>query len=205
VVVRRCRAASAASVLPTPGTTSLSWYALMVVVRVASKETLLRVSKATRSIRNNWIEGVYLQSSTGRTLDELCDRATADRLALSRQFLKDGDTMMGTSPIPYRSVISRYYYAMYHTMRAVVYYQFGGDDHEQHSTLPGHTPADFPNAAIWQNALKDAREHRNAADYDPYPKTLSYWQAVAGQLSTQAHNLMPIARSYLRSKGSRFV
>lgn len=175
------------------------------MVRIASNERLLRISEAKKSTLVAWAEGTHVESSTGRSLAELCDRATGDRLALAKQFLKDGEAMLRANPPLYRSAISRLYYSMYHAMRAVVYYQHGGDDHEKHSDLPGHTPSDFPNAPIWQNALKDARERRNSADYEPYPKSPRAWSIIATTIAGDANALFSASRAYLRNKGSQFV
>lgn len=175
------------------------------MAQIAPKERLLRISKATKSTIQGWAEGVQIETSTGRPISELTDRASADRLALSRSFLKDGEAMMALTPALYRSAISRFYYSMYHAMRAVSYYRHGGDDHERHSVLPGHTPVDFPNQAIWQNALKNARDYRNAADYDPYPKSSASWGTTAQSLATDAKGLLEESRRYLRLKGSRFA
>ncbi len=46
--------------------------------------------------------------------------------------------MRGRPPMR-RVAVGRYYYAMYHAMRAVVYFRTPGDDHEQHSDLPRWT------------------------------------------------------------------
>jgi hypothetical protein len=94
---------------------------------------------------------------------------------------------------------------MYHTMRAVVFFVERGDDFEEHSKLPGRTPADFPDAATWQNALKDARLSRNAADYDPYPKSDRSYKKAAEDLSERSVELARASRDYLRSRGCAHV
>ncbi len=83
--------------------------------------------------------------------------------------MQHADRLMRARPPMCRVAVGRYYYGMYHAMRAVVYFHVTGDDHEQHSVLPRSMPADFPDADFWKNALKDARLRRNEADYDPYP------------------------------------
>lgn len=175
------------------------------MAQIAKRERLLRISKATRSTLGLWAEGVDIAASTGRSIEELRDRATADRLALSKQLLAEAEAMLRLSPPLNRSAISRLYYSMYHSMRAVVYYQHGGDDHERHSSLPGNTPTDFPNHALWQNALKDAREYRNAADYDPYPKSSQAWSSTAAAVAANARALISVSQAYLRTKGSQFA
>ena len=80
-----------------------------------------------------------------------------------------------------------------------------GDDFEEHQTLPGKSPDDLPDRAMWSNALKDARERRNAADYDPYPKSDGAWRDIATSLRTEARALSVVIRVYLRSKGCRYL
>ncbi|WP_436525601.1 hypothetical protein [Actinoplanes sp. HUAS TT8] len=168
---------------------------------------LLRISKATKSELDFYGEGVHIVTATSRTLQELQHQASADRLALASSFLVAGQRFMrlrGAGP-EYRSAISRFYYAMYHAARAVVYHVFGGDDHESHSKLPTKLPRDFVNAAVWTNDLKDARSRRNAADYDPYPMDNASWQSIANSLSVKAAQFLVVARQYLKRKGCAYV
>lgn len=109
--------------------------------------------------------------------------------------------MISARPPLYRGALSRFYYSMYHSMRAVVYFSHEGDDFQAHSKLPGYTPDDFPEASLWQNALKDARTRRNAADYDAYPKSDKAYRAGALALQVQAIELEKLSREYLKLKG----
>jgi hypothetical protein len=90
---------------------------------------------------------------------------------------------------------------MYHAMRAASYVHHGGDDHQQHSELPQHTPVDFPNAAAWTNRLKVARAKRNEADYEPYPKSGAAWRPHAQAVAADATALLIETRAYLLRKG----
>lgn len=166
---------------------------------------LLRVSKASSRDFRSFGEAVHLTTTTGRTVDELCDQACADRLRLARHFVESGDKLLALRPSQSRSAISRYYYGMYHAMRAVVYFVEKGDDHQDHSALPKKTPHDFANAAAWQNNLKDARGRRNEADYDPYPIRLTPFRSTAVQLQGNAHELLKVARAYLQNKGCKYL
>lgn len=134
--------------------------------RFADPDVLLTVTKARRHLIDAWIGGVRLEERTGKTLDELRERAAADRLSLALDLRRRGDRLVAARPAQYRDAVSRYYYAMYHAMRATVFFVEGGDDHQEHKVLPSKTPADLVDSALWQNALKDARTTRNAADYD---------------------------------------
>ncbi|MEV8420029.1 HEPN domain-containing protein [Streptomyces niveus] len=129
----------------------------------------------------------------------------ADRIALAEDFLTTADRLMRSRPPEFRSAISRYYYSMYHAFRAVAYFNEGGDDKESHSALPGAVPRDFPDSAIWQNELKDARSRRNAADYDPYPILPAAWRDVAKDLQSKTPTLLALAGSYLKKRGCKHL
>lgn len=162
---------------------------------------LLRMSTATNKVLGNFREAINLTTVTGHSINELRDQVCADRLELAGQFLTAGDKLLRARHAEYRSAISRYYYAMYHAMRTVVYFVADGDDHEKHEILPSRTPADFPDSSLWANHLKGARSYRNEADYDPYPADPAEFKVTAKQLRDLAHDLLPLVRSYLRSKG----
>lgn len=169
--------------------------------RSAADERLLRVSKSTKDEINGFKAGVHLEKVSGRTIDDLHAQACADRLKLAQEFADYADRLMRSRPSMRRMAVGRYYYAMYHAMRAVVYFRTPGDDHEQHSDLPRWTPADFPDADFWKNELKDARLRRNEADYDPYPADDAEFSGVANHLKAQARLLVETARAYLHAKG----
>lgn len=175
------------------------------MARFASTKNLLRVSKAKKNDIDRWKEGRSLQTDTGRTLEELYERAVADRLDLAFRFLRVGVRLLKGSKPEYRLAVGRLYYSMYHAMRAAVYFSYGGDDHEEHRTLPAKAPDDLPGGAILSNSLKDARERRNAADYNPYPKSDLAWKANAEVLAADAKRLLQEVRQYLLSKGCRYI
>jgi uncharacterized protein (UPF0332 family) len=172
---------------------------------VSQEQALLRVSKFDKHTIVLLGEGVHLVTSTARTLDDLQHQVCADRLALATELLAAGNKLLRSRPPQYRSAISRYYYCMYHSARAVVYFSHGGDDFEKHSDLPGRVPADFKDSDLWRNALKDARSHRNDADYDPYPANPQSWRAIAVHLSSNAADLLSEAQEYLKRKGCGHV
>ena len=172
---------------------------------VSQEQALLRVSKFDKSTIVLLGEGVHLTTSTSRTIRDLQDQVCADRLALATELLATGDKLLRSRPPQYRSAISRYYYCMYHSARAVVYFSHGGDDFEKHSDLPGRVPTDFKDSTLWRNALKDARSYRNDADYDPYPASPQTWRAIALHLSANASGLLSEAKAYLKRKGCGYV
>lgn len=164
---------------------------------------LIRVGKAGHDLIVHWKEGVSLERDSAASIEELCRRVATARLVLARDQRRDGNAALKRRPPLLRTAVSRFYYSMYHSVRAAAYLFHGGDDHEAHSNLPLHVPDDFPNRSVWQNTLKSAREHRNRADYDPYPQSVRSWLPVAAQLSTECKALYSETRAYLASKGCR--
>ncbi len=166
---------------------------------------LLYISKARNATLDNLQQGTGIVSTTGRTISDLQSQAAADRIDLAEQFLAVADRLVRARPPMFRVAVGRYYYAMYHSMRAVVFYVESGDDHEDHSRLPTKTPQDFIQHAYWQNELKDARLRRNEADYDPYPAQDFDFKAQALHVRKQSHLLIVQARQYLRTKGCVYL
>lgn len=107
----------------------------------------------------------------------------SDRLALAGEHLRHGDVLLAADS--FRAAIGRYYYAMYHGARAVVFGDHEGDDYEQHSELPRHLPPSVKGVALGQQLI-DARLLRNQADYDPYPLADGEWEADARALAVIA-------------------
>jgi uncharacterized protein (UPF0332 family) len=171
----------------------------------APTDRLLRVSKATKSKLEAWREGVSLERDTGRTLSELHHRATADRVNMAIECRRRADRMIKLRPTMYRDAISRHYYAMYHAARALVYYTYGGDDHEAHLKLPQKIPDGMQNSSIWKNTLKNARDLRNRADYEAYPKSDAAWRVEAVDLQTNARDFIDACRAYLIQKGCQYL
>lgn len=175
------------------------------MTRFAPTDVLHRVAKAETKLAASWHEGVHLERRSGRTLHELRDRVTSDRLALAAELARRGREYADATPSRNRDAISRYYYAAYHAFRAVVYFHSGGDDFEKHSVLPTRIPDDFPAHSIWSNDLKSAREIRNAADYDMYPKSDSAWRGSCLEVQATGEGAVRVARAYLRAKGCTHV
>jgi uncharacterized protein (UPF0332 family) len=175
------------------------------VTTFAKDDVLLKVTRAKKVEIGFFSEGVRLEQASNHTIEDLRHRATADRLKLAEDFLAAGEALMKARPTQYRHAVGRFYYSMYHSMRAVVYFIHGGDDHDKHLMLPSKTPHDFLNHNIWQNNLKDARIRRQEADYDPYPLSKVSWRRPAKELSIQAPELIRLSRDYLKTKGCQHL
>ena len=171
----------------------------------APRSRLERVAKAKKQEVDLWAEGVSHQQVTGRSLDELIDRATADRVALAARFASRARQLLSSNPPMFRDAISRAYYSMYHSWRAVAFHVTRGDDNWAHSDLPKFSPPGFPNVAAWQNQVKNARLTRNGADYDAYPKSDNAWNAQAQQLVVSATDLLSECKKYLRGRGCQYL
>lgn len=164
-------------------------------------QRLLRLGQAKNAVLNDWREGASICNDSGLTINQLVLHVAADRWKLAYEHRRDGNRLMAMPVPPFRSAISRYYYAMYHSMRAAAFVYYDGDDHESHSNLPTHVPDDFPNVATWKNTLKNARLTRNAADYDPYPRRVAHWRKRALAIQSDADALLLETKQYLVAKG----
>ncbi|MBW0129045.1 HEPN domain-containing protein [Pseudonocardia oceani] len=148
---------------------------------------------------------MHLAATSRTTIDDLRHHATADRIELAKHFLEAANRFVRARPAQPRSAISRYYYSMYHAIRGVVFFSFKGDDHESHTKLPGNLPKDFPDRSYWSNEVKNARENRNAADYEPYPAPHATWRSMASDLQGLAPILLSTSIDYLRAKGCNYL
>jgi uncharacterized protein (UPF0332 family) len=166
----------------------------------APRESMQRVAEARKVDLNRWKEGVRLERTSGHSIEHLRHRAAADRLRLSAELARRARAQASA-----RDAVSRAYYSMYHSWRAVVYFESGGDDNQEHKEVAKYSPAGFVDVAVWQNTLKTAREIRNRADYEPYPKADGSWRNDAVRLCDQADELLRLARRYLRQKGCNYL
>lgn len=164
-------------------------------------DRLLRVSKAKKDQLEAWKEGVNLNGIT--PISQIVLQIAAHRWRLARLHLIQGNRLYDSKPRSLRGAISRYYYSIYHALRTSAYIFHGGDDYEEHRKLPQYVPNDFPNQNYWQNAIKDAREKRNQADYDPYPRMERRLSTEAAQIRADAIALLPITKTYLLGKGCK--
>lgn len=164
---------------------------------------LSEVAKAQKNDLDMLRRGVYFERESKKDIDHLLLKTAADRLILSKGFLGVATTMLRARSPHYRTVIGRSYYAIYHSLRAVTYVTYGGDDHQSHSKLPGKLPEDFPDRERWSNSAKQARLVRNEADYEPYPKSNVSFKDKAFRVYDDAKELRPIVEKYLAKKGVR--
>ena len=165
------------------------------------QQRFLRVSEANKEMIQNWKEGISLQATLRKDISDILKVTAIDRWKLANLHKTHANRLMTKNFHQYRTAVSRYYYAMYHAMRACIFIYHQGDDYESHSNIPNGIPPDFPSAAIWKIKFKDARLTRNKADYEPYPKTDKAWRSRALQIKQDADDLIKISKIYLQNKG----
>lgn len=161
---------------------------------------LSRIARSTSGVVKDWQEGVSLEQDSHNSIDDLLRLAAVDRWRLAARHRSDADLLLKLRPPHFRGAIGRYYYSMYHAMRACAFLYYRGDDYQEHTELPRKIPSNFPNAD-WESKLKNVRETRNRADYDPYPKPTNAWRKDAETLGQLTEELLKTARLYLRGKG----
>lgn len=170
-----------------------------------AEERLHRITKLPNKLVLFMREGVSLEADLSRPLSDAMDQTVADRLNLSDEFLSMAQVLMRSRTDLSRAAIARFYYAMYHAMRAASYQHFEGDDYESHSDLSSKgVPPDYPLRNIASNDLKDARTLRNEADYEQYPFNQGYFKAQAKALQPIATAFVQKARVYVTSKGNPY-
>ncbi len=162
---------------------------------------LVRVAQAKSDCIKNWKEGASLENDSGRNIDYLLCHVAADRWKLAYSFRTQANKLFTIDQPQFRSAVSRYYYCMYHAMRACAFLYHQGDDYESHSNLPLNIPTDFDPPTDWQNKLKNARLLRNRADYEAYPRSDAAWRKHAVTIKADADRLLATARAYLLGKG----
>jgi uncharacterized protein (UPF0332 family) len=162
---------------------------------------LLFISKSPKAQLKLLHQGAGLVTSTGKSIEELRHTATHARLILAEDMLLCARKAVRGRVPDLRGSISRAYYSMYHTFRAVVFYAHGNDDHEEHSVLPKNLPRNFPNRNDWENKLKNARLERNKADYDPGSQRAIDFKVIAKPIIQDANEALIVARAYLTSEG----
>ncbi|GGO83717.1 hypothetical protein [Nonomuraea cavernae] len=123
----------------------------------------------------------------------------SDRLTFAGEHLRIGDKLL--FELHFRAAISRHYYAMYHSARAIVFAVHGGDDFQQHSVLPRHLPNNMTDATVREVQLTDARLLRNEADYDLYPIGQSDWETDGRRLATVAADFVKACEDFALLNG----
>lgn len=164
---------------------------------------LLVVSVSEKTVVGNLRFGAHLERKFGTSIDEIVLSVSADRYRLAVQFLTSARVASKSRPPQYRSAISRAYYAMYHSARAIVYVVNAGDDYQDHVKLSQQIPEQFPAATTWRNRLREARLLRNRCDYDPYPKQQKFFAADSADLLVETQEFLRLSKRYLVGRGCK--
>jgi uncharacterized protein (UPF0332 family) len=191
------------------GPPKLRWPGATERIRIVTesdlRRRLQRVSTRDKETLEKFREGESLSTAFGKSFEDVRHQAAADRLKLGEHFIRVANRMSNASRHDWRAVIGRYYYAMYHSMRAVSFYSHGGDDHQAHAKLPQMIPNDFPSRTLRANELRDARTQRNEADYDLFPSGSPHFRRNAIALAPTAAQFVLECRVYMKQKGCKFV
>jgi uncharacterized protein (UPF0332 family) len=99
--------------------------------------------------------------------------------------------------------VSRAYYAIYHSARAVSFLTHPGDDYEHHDKVASGLPSDLPNVEVWRNKIKDARLKRNEADYEPFLSSDPTFRKASLATNKLAVDFLVVCSIYLKGKGCR--
>lgn len=174
---------------------------MILYLRPLPQKRLNRIVQAKAIQINSWSEGVSLERDSGLSIVALRLLGAAARFRLALDHRKHGNVLLSASPACYRGAISRYYYSLYHGIRACAYLHHGGDDYEDHSTLPAQVPTTLPAGLAWADILKDARLARNAADYDPFPRVSTAMKLQAEDMKKTVNKALPLLRRHLRQEG----
>lgn len=126
-------------------------------------------------------------------------QVASDRLGMAGAHLRAADQLLQSGI--FRASISRHYYAMYHTARAVVFAATQGDDHQQHGVVARQLPSTLPDKALREAQLTDARLLRNEADYDPYPMSEALWAGDAQALGAIASEFISELEEFALTTG----
>lgn len=133
---------------------------------------------------------------TRAQIDELINRLVTDRFAKAIDYLAFAQQLEVSVTLNQPHIISRCYYAMYHTARALVLYvrRADMDDHER---LPAALSQIL--GANYGDILGRWREMRNRIDYSPYaPADLANHAATA---VSDAISLLAASRDFLQNRG----
>jgi uncharacterized protein (UPF0332 family) len=169
----------------------------------AEIKRLNRISQATAEKIADWKEGVSIAEDFGSSIDDVMLRVAIARWRLAAEHLRDANLLRKSTRPVFRSIVSRYYYAMYHAFRACCFVYHRGDDHQSHTDLHRMLPVDFPSVDTWKNRLKNARLTRNRAEYDAYPRSAAAWRKQAVDLQRDSREALKATMAYLQGKGCK--
>jgi uncharacterized protein (UPF0332 family) len=165
------------------------------------EQELLRLQKFKKHQINLMQNGVRLEGLAGARIEDLLRQASSARFTLAKRFLRSSRYLMSHRPVLHRDVVSRAYYSIYHSARAVSFLTHPGDDYEEHDKVANGLPADLPDVELWRNKIKDARLKRNEADYEPYMSSDPQFKRASAATLSLAGDFIGVCSTYLRSQG----
>jgi uncharacterized protein (UPF0332 family) len=164
---------------------------------------LLKLQKFNKNQINLLQNGVRLVGVAGRPIEDLLRDASSARFKLAKSFLRSSNRLISHKPALHRDVVSRAYYAIYHSARAVSFLTHPGDDYEHHDKVASGLPSDLSNVEVWRNKIKDARLKRNEADYEPFLSSDPTFRKASLATNKLAVEFVGVCAIYLKGKGCR--
>ena len=129
-------------------------------------------------------------------LDDTIAQITMDRYEMGEEFLCSAKAISGDSKVDRRNVISRSYYAMYHSARAVIFHTVLYDE-DVHERLPERIHEIL--RGKYGQILRECRDIRNEADYSPYPEI--DLAAASREMIASAEGFLRRCKEYLIERG----
>lgn len=131
-------------------------------------------------------------------LQNIVDELTLDRFNLAKEFLSQAQAQDLSTVNGQKIAISRGYYAMYQSGRAIIFH-YGRADIEGHEEVVKRLPSTLPNRVHWSFRLNEWRDKRNQVDYSPYPNGNLY--VIAQQVLVEAEDFLSLCAQFLRTRG----
>ena len=154
-------------------------------------------------LRSNQIEhvrlGVERIAKANVSVSDFVTEVVSDRLSLAAKHLRSAKRLQEIRG-EQRSAISRAYYCMYNSARAIVFFKESGDI-DDHKKVAEKLPEDFPDAKTWAKRLTNARLARNNADYSPYPRKAPGLNRQCRDILTWAELFLKTVKGYLAAEG----
>jgi hypothetical protein len=169
----------------------------------AVEKELLLIQKFKKNQINLLENGVRLVGVAGKPIEDLLREVSSARFKLAKRFLRSSTYLMSHKPVLHRDVVSRAYYAIYHSARAVSFLTHPGDDYEPHDKVASGLPGDMPDVETWRNKIKDARLKRNEADYEPFMSSDPTFRIASHATNELAVEFLGVCSIYLKGKGCR--
>jgi len=162
-----------------------------------TESELLRLLQSERRTIEAFRFGASLEVRAAKPLGQLIAEGSVARLQLAELHLSHARE--ATARHAYRAVVSRAYYSMYHSFRAVVFVVHDGDDFQTIDKLTRKLPQPYPVTTTGRMRLMGVRLVRNEADYEPYPLGDAAFRDAATLLIQHAEEALLASRQFINN------